>query len=140
MFIIGTNTVDTADNVRVAGADNIASASEWRMKRLFDVAFSIVSILLFPVLAFVVNRPFGMVSNALSVLAGWRSWVGYSSNSGSPTGLPDLPEAVVHPLVGSVAIGLPEDFVGRCDLRYAEGFSLRSELDALVRGLAHLGD
>lgn len=139
MFIIGTNTVDTADSVRVAGTDNIASASEWRMKRLFDVAFSILSILLLPVLAFVVNRPLGMISNALSVLAGWKTWVGYSGAAGQYPDLPPLPEGVVHPLAGTVAIGVPDVFMGRCDLQFAEGFGLRSELNALVRGLPHLG-
>ena len=140
LFIIGTNTVDTADSARTAGTDNIASASEWRMKRLFDVAFSILSILMLPVLAFVVNRPLGMVSNALSVLAGWRTWVGFSGVDLLHIELPEMPEGVVHPLVGTVAIGIPEDFTNRCDLQYAEGFSLRNELDAIVRGLPQLGD
>ncbi len=52
-----------------------------RQKRLLDWGVALSSLLLWPILALFVEQPFGLLRNAVSVLLGAVSWVGYADGT-----------------------------------------------------------
>lgn len=48
-----------------------------RQKRLLDVSFAVLSLLIFPVQLFLVKKPFSFFKNCFSVILAHKTWVGY---------------------------------------------------------------
>jgi len=63
-----------------------------RLKRLIDVCFAAVSIVLFPLHFFFVKKPIQFLRNCFSVIAGRRTWIGYLYHSVS---LPKIRRGII---------------------------------------------
>ncbi|HEX6332639.1 MAG TPA: glycosyltransferase, partial [Flavisolibacter sp.] len=70
----------------------ISTRANRRLKRLIDVAFAVVAIVLFPVLWAIVNTPGQFFRNCLDVISGKKTWVGYTQQEND---LPPLRPGVV---------------------------------------------
>ena len=63
-----------------------------RIKRLIDMAVSLLGLVGFPVHLFFIKKPFGFIANCLAVLSGQKTWIGYAA---SEKNLPELRKAVI---------------------------------------------
>lgn len=93
--IVGSDTSTASGEILSAETDfALARAANKRLKRLIDVSAALFFLLTFPLQAFFVNRPIRFLLNCLQVVAGKKTWVGYSKSSPS---LPRLRNSVLAP-------------------------------------------
>lgn len=93
--VVGSDT--STDSGEILSADTdfaLARPSNKRLKRLLDVAVALFFLLSFPVQLFLVKRPVRFLALCLAVLAGRKTWVGYS---GPQNALPPLRTSVLTP-------------------------------------------
>jgi hypothetical protein len=95
---VGSNSSHAAGDLYTAGRRYaLAHFSQQRNKRVFDIASSVLVLLALPLLVFVVKNAGGLVSNAVSVFLGRKTWIGYDAMLIGTAGLPQIKPAIVPP-------------------------------------------
>jgi hypothetical protein len=95
---VGSNSSHAAGQLYTTGRRYaLAQFAQQRNKRVFDLVASLAVIFASPILLFIVRRPLGALRNAIHVLIGQKTWVGYSQQSSEKYRLPQLKAAVVPP-------------------------------------------
>jgi len=115
---------------------NLSTAAHRRAKRLFDVASALLLILLSPLVVWRTARPAAAVGNALAVLAGRKTWVGYSA---ARPGLPSLKPGVVPPYFLLEDYTAPEAVRATADAAYARNHEAGTDALYLWRNFRFLG-
>jgi len=111
-----------------------------RKKRLFDIALSLLFIVIFPVLILVVKNGTGMFRNIFSVLLGINSWVGYfRSTGGNHPGLPRIKSGIMTPLDGSPVSLKEEGLTEKLNLNYAKDYRIINDLNIVIKSVRELG-
>ena len=142
MSIIGSNSKNTAGDLYAIDINlNITTSMSQRNKRLFDIGFSILSFLLFPVLLFLVKQPVQFLQNIFSVLFGNKSWVGYDAAALKSDNyqFPKLRKGVLTPVDMHADKQLSEQTRTRLNLLYAKDYSLYKDLEIVWHNLKYLG-
>lgn len=140
LSIIGSNSINTSGDLYMVEINSIARVNNRRNKRLFDVASSLVLFLLLPFAIFVLKKPFGYIRNIFLVLAGKRSWIGYSIiENNEDLRLPAIRKGILNP-----ADALPQSSLSRGDLTrlnilYARNYQLSNDVRILMKGFRHTG-
>ncbi len=111
----------------------ISGAYEKRMKRLVDMFFSLLFLLLFPVHFFCHHKPLLLIMNALLVLVGSRTWVGYAS---SAEDLPVLAKGVISSINPN---GLDPNLLAKADRLYARQYDWWNDTGIIVQNYRNLG-
>jgi hypothetical protein len=141
MFLIGSNSINTAGDLYTFGINAISKPTNKRTKRLLDIFVSIILISISPIVAWFMKNPFGFVRNTFLVTIGKRTWVGYAkdSNEASILHLPKLADPVLDPLDGLEA-GQPDaDGITRLNLMYAKDYRAANDLNIIFKGFRELG-
>src|SRR5690606_23848350 len=76
---------------------NLSKFAQLRNKRMVDVVLASGFLLLWPVLAFFVQKPAGFLGNCIKVLAGSCTWVGYTPHQQVNQYLPKIRRGVIPP-------------------------------------------
>ncbi len=140
-YIIGSNSKNRpGDFYTVDIKLNIVEAANRRNKRLLDVSFSLLSLLLYPILVFIVKRPIGYLKNIFNVLIGKNTWVGFASNSESYTHLPKMRKGIVSPSTNLKTSLLDQGTISRLDTLYAKDYSVLTDISILWKSLNRLGE
>lgn len=142
MSIIGSNSKNTAGDLYAIDINlNITTSMSQRNKRLFDVGFSSLSFLLFPVLSFLVKKPVQFLQNIFSVLFGNKSWVGYdvAALKSENYQFPKLKKGVLTPVDLHADKQLSENTRARLNLLYAKDYSLYKDVEIVWANLKFLG-
>lgn len=93
--IVGSDTsTESGEILSDETAFNLEKASNRRLKRLIDIAASLLLLLSFPLHFFFVKKPIRFFANCFTALAGIKTWVGYIN--GKPS-LPALRKSVLAP-------------------------------------------
>ncbi|HZH67129.1 MAG TPA: glycosyltransferase [Flavisolibacter sp.] len=93
--IVGSDTsTESGEILSDETAFNLEKASNRRLKRLIDIAASLLLLLSFPLHFFFVEKPIRFFANCFTALAGIKTWVGYIN--GKPS-LPALRKSVLAP-------------------------------------------
>jgi GT2 family glycosyltransferase len=93
--IVGSDTsTESGEILSEEAAFNLATASNKRMKRLIDVAASIIFLLTFPVHFFFVRNSLQFFANCFAIIAGSKTWIGYINAKPS---LPLLRKSILAP-------------------------------------------
>lgn len=93
--IVGSDTSSQSGEILSSQVDfAIEKASNKRLKRLVDVVLAIIFLLSFPIHILLVNRPLQFLINCLKVLAGRKTWIGYSMEKAS---VPKIRDGVIGP-------------------------------------------
>ncbi|MDQ3111066.1 MAG: glycosyltransferase [Bacteroidota bacterium] len=140
MSIIGSNSIDTAGDLYVIDINSVSKPVNRRNKRVVDVCISLVLFPLFPMLMWVMKKPFGFIANIFAVLLGIKSWVGYAPAKDGNIQLPKLREGILNP-----ADVLPEEqrtavIRERLNLLYAKDYRVENDLNVLRRAFRNLGN
>ncbi|HEY0355596.1 MAG TPA: hypothetical protein VGC29_05290, partial [Flavisolibacter sp.] len=109
-----------------------------RIKRLMDVAVSILLLLFFPFVFFLVEKPLGLVKNCIAVLTGKMTWIGYTTPS------PFLPRlrTGVFGSNGHLPVqdeGLPGESLQLVDRWYAMDYEPLQDLRLILKNFKYLG-
>lgn len=117
---------------------NLVKSNNLRIKRLIDVVFATLSILVFPIHFLFVKRPFLFLRNCVKVLTGSRTWVGYILYF---DGLPKIREGILasngEPRLTKQV--LPEENLHMLDYWYARDYEPLQDLKIILKHYKYLG-
>lgn len=132
LFLIGSNSIETAGDLYVLNINSISREDKIRAKRTFDIIFSILLFLASPVLLFSYRNKSKFLSNILGILFGKFSFIGYSMNQrDNSMSLPRIKKGLLTPLDG-----LPfedETLSDKMNLIYARDYSIRQDFLILTK-------
>jgi O-antigen biosynthesis protein len=140
LSIIGSNSINTAGDLYTINLNTITNAENRRNKRLLDLAVSIIVILLFPVLMFIIKNPHVLVRNVVLVIFRRRSWVGYIRDEHFETEkLPFIRKGILTPLDSFGKNNISEDIKRQLNFIYARDYSLNFDVNTILKGFRNLG-
>lgn len=138
LSIIGSNSIDTAGDLYIIDVNSISKSKNKRNKRLFDVLTSILFITLSPILIFIQKNKIKFVTNLFSILFGFKSWVGYGTDSHEH--LPKLKPSVLSPANAIKKIAITADTRSRLHLAYSKDYRMQNDLNIVRKCLTNLGN
>ena len=141
MFLIGSNSINTAGDLYAFGINSITKPTNQRVKRLLDFVLAILFLGVSPIIIWFMKRPFGLLSNIVNVLFGKRTWVGYIKdlNANENFHLPKIAEGVLNPLDGLEAGEPNEEGLLRLNMLYAKDYRVANDLNIVFKGFRNLG-
>lgn len=140
MSIIGSNSISTSGDPYIIDLDSIEKRSNKRNKRIFDIIFSVVLLLSFPVNFLFVENKTGYFGNIFSVLFGRKSWIGFAVKKTDKTSkLPKIKRGVLNPTDLFRNLTIDDETRDRLNLLYARDYKLTNELNILYKGFRNLG-
>ena len=138
--IIGSNSINTAGDLYTIYIHAISHPTNRRNKRFIDILSSLAFLPASPILLFLVRRPSGLIPNILKVMAGRRSWVGYIEQGKLVNEhLPTIKKGVLNPLDAFNHMTISDEMQQRLNLIYARDYSIKGDLNIVVKGLRDLG-
>lgn len=111
-----------------------------RLKRLVDIFFAVMAIILFPILYFLTGFRQKVFSNALAVLLHDATWIGYSGDPSDYHFLPILPKAVIPYATICKVVHYGPDHYKIKNTEYAKQFHILKDVSLLVRYFYKMGD
>lgn len=141
MFLIGSNSIDTAGDLYTFGMNAVSKPSNQRFKRLVDVVLGLILLVLSPIVLWFQKNPLGLLRNVALVLFGKKTWVGYAQEQRADQDfhLPKLSKGVLSPLDGMENGNLDAEGLVRLNMRYAKDYSALNDLNIVMKGLRELG-
>ena len=141
MFLIGSNSINTAGDLYAFGINSITKPTNQRVKRLLDVVLAVLFLGLSPLLMWFMKRPLGLLQNVFRVLVGRRTWVGYIKdlNADQNFHLPKIADSVLNPLDGLEAGEPDEEGLLRLNMLYAKDYRVANDLNIVFKGFRDLG-
>lgn len=79
--IIGSNSVNTQGELYTLDFKSIGTPMNRRQKRLFDITSALLIVLTWPAWLFVNKHPLRLLGNALTVMLGKKTWIGYAKQN-----------------------------------------------------------
>lgn len=140
--IIGSNSKnDTGDLITFEVGFNINTATGKRNKRIFDLFFSMLFILFFPILLVFVADKATLFSNLLKIFVGKISFVGYSFEDtiGKNSQLPKIKTGILFPKDILDNRNIEPEIAQRANFIYAKSYNIFNDLNILFRNLTKIG-
>jgi O-antigen biosynthesis protein len=139
-FIIGSSSKDEQGDFYTFEINMaLHNPKHIRQKRLFDIAFSLVCLSLFPLLLLVVQNRGNFMMNIIKVLLGEKTWVGYNKVSNASL----LPR--IKP--GVLSYGLKEHYdtnnevtLQKLNVLYAKEYTVEKDIVTAINGCSKLGE
>lgn len=129
LSIIGSNSIDTVGEFYSVDLNNITLPQNVRIKRLFDICFSLFLIVFLPLFLFVVPHRLNFIRNIILVLFGCRTWVGFFKNKKTDTVyLPTIKKGIVSAVEAQMKQDEQVEVIEKINLMYAKDFSINIEL------------
>lgn len=140
LFIIGSNSVDNPGDLYTIDINfNINKPQFTRSKRILDIAFSVLMLILLPINIFLQKNIFQFVVNCFDVLLLRKSWVGYINTTIDNHHLPKIRKGILNPSDGlKKGMQFDEHTSKRLNLLYAKHYQLDKDLLLLWRGYRKL--
>ena len=117
---------------------NISTPNNIRSKRMLDMLYALLMLLMYPLLFLFVRQKWGFLQNILSVLVGSLSWVGYRNRS-VQNHLPVLRKSVLDPTDALSIKPTEKSTIDRLDTIYAKDYSVEKDLEIIFKSIANLG-
>lgn len=136
LSIIGSNSKNTSGDlytidIRFA----IAQPEQVRNKRMADLGLSLLALLGMPVFLFWAKKPLRLPLNALQVLLGKKSWVGYYPLPEAPSHLPRLKPGVFHPAHAARRLPHEPATLERLNFLYAKDYTPWQDVTLFFKGI-----
>ena len=134
LSIIGSNSINTRGDLYTVDIKAIDTNTNRRNKRLFDVLVSCFSILFWLPLALLVKRPVRFLKNAILVLFGRRTWVGYCPVDDETQKLPKIRQGIFNSASYLDASTLEDKpFVNQLNLVYARDYTVWKDAEIFFK-------
>lgn len=137
-FIIGPSSIESVQDLLIMEEHAVSSSAARRRKRIMDVSVSVLLLVSAPLGILFVQDRAHFLRNVFSVIAGRKSWVGYSTVSGRSERLPRLRPGILDPVTGDGLVPSPLT-VRRVNLSYAKDYRVGWDLRLIWRGFSRLG-
>jgi hypothetical protein len=141
LFIIGSNSVDNPGDLYTIDINfNINKPQHRRNKRILDIGFSVLMLVLLPINLFIQKKPFQFIKNCFDVLLLKKTWVGYINTTIDNKHLPKIRKGILNPSDGlKNTTPLDEHTSKRLNLLYAKHYQLDKDVVLMWRGYRRLG-
>ena len=136
--IIGSNSIHTAGDLYVVNVNAISKQSNLRKKRIFDVVFSIICLVLSPLLVLFYKKRTNFIHNAFNVFSGKKTWIGYVPEHKTFKDLPVLKPGILHPGDLFTEIRLDDERKKQLNMLYAKDYSISTDAEILLKGWKNL--
>ncbi len=136
LSIIGSSHIDTAGDLYMIDINNVGRSENRRKKRLFDISISILVLVWFPILIWFQKHKGNFLLNALKVLLGLYSWVGYGKAPRKD--LPALKPSVLTPATG-LNENINDERFNKMLLNYSKDYQIENDLQILWQSIRLLG-
>lgn len=140
LSIIGSKNINTPEDLFIIDIDSINKTENRRQKLLFDLIVSILLLVFWPILIFVVRQPLGLLRNIFKVLTLRRSWVGYGKGEKeTDIPLPGIRLGILSPkdVLGTVEPDM--ETIHRLNLLYSRDYKITTDLNILIKGFRQTG-
>jgi hypothetical protein len=136
MSIIGSSSINTSGDIYVIQVNAITTNQNRRNKRIFDVGFSILAIITFPIFIWTTN-PLKYFKNCFNVLFGKKSWVGlHPMQKNNPL---SLKPGIFFPTDGLKIKQLSDEVIEKANNVYAHDYKVELDLRIFLKSISHLG-
>ncbi len=130
--IIGSNSINASGELYTPLFNAINSITSKRNKRLLDLGVSILVVITLPIWFIINRKPIFLLSNAISVLVGKKTWIGYIKTNNPLSGLPQIKDGVFQ-LKKNCKDESHQD--SEINLAYAKNYSIVSDLSILWKNI-----
>jgi len=140
MSIIGSNSINTSGDLYTINFNSIGKESNRRSKRLFDLFFSGILLLSFPIWMLAIKKPFRAFLNLFQVVLGLKTMVGYYTGDGVDLSeLPKLRKNILSPLPALKEMNNEESIHDKINMVYAKDYKVTTDFQILWKGFPQLG-
>ena len=131
IFLIGSNSIETAGDLYVFNINAISKPENQRAKRTFDILVSFLLLVTSPINLWFFSKPKKYLSNIFKILLGKYSLVGYAAQEiKTINGLPRLKKGVLTPMD---RLNFTEENISdKLNLLYARDYSLSKDFAILT--------
>ena len=135
LSIIGSNSINTRGDLYTVDIKAIDTVANRRNKRLLDVVLAGFGILFWLPLALVVKKPWRFLKDAVLVLLGRRTWVGYSHADAEIQKLPKIRRGVYTPATPMEKLGteIDTEFSHQLNLLYARDYTVWKDAEIFFK-------
>jgi O-antigen biosynthesis protein len=139
IFIIGSNSINASGDVFLMSINNISKQENRRKKRVFDIFVSITVLIFYFIIGWFVHRPLHGLINVFRVMAGVRTWVGYTEIQHHKK-LPYLKKGILNPTdqIKNVR-NLDAETIQNLNIHYAKDYRIANDLRIILASLKHIG-
>lgn len=139
LYVIGSNNINHPGDLYMVDINNISKPDNKRNKRIFDVNSALLLLLFSPLLMWFMKRPPGLIINALKVIFGFRSWVGFNRSNPLDRKLPAIRRGILNP-VDLVARPIDNPAtIDHLNILYARDYKVWNDVQIMVRSFRSLG-
>ena len=137
LSIIGSNSINTRGDLYTVDIKAIDTVANRRNKRLLDVILSAFSIVFWLPLVLVVKKPWRFLKDAVLVLIGKRTWVGYCKADKEVQKLPKIRRGIYDPATPIEKLGTENDteFYNQLNLLYARDYTVWKDAEIFFTSL-----
>ena len=136
--IIGSNNINTYDEIYGVHVNSITKAGNRRKKRGFDIIISLLLLLFLVFDIWFVRQKKNFIHNIFEVLKGKKSWVGCQKLDEGEN-LPELRPGVLYPTDAFTFSQPDPSLIHKVNVLYLQDYSLLTDLNILYRGFRDLG-
>ncbi|MBO4328175.1 MAG: glycosyltransferase [Bacteroidales bacterium] len=135
LSIIGSNSINTRGDLYTVDIKAIDTVANRRNKRLLDVVLAGFGILFWLPLALVVKKPWRFLKDAVLVLLGRRTWVGYCHADAEIQKLPKIRRGVYTPATPMEKLGteIDTEFSHQLNLLYARDYTVWKDAEIFFK-------
>jgi GT2 family glycosyltransferase len=136
LYLIGSNSIETAGDLYVININAIANATSQRNKRILDITLSFTLIILFPFLLLFFKSKMKLFKNLLNIFIGRFSFVGYANSRLQSTQLPRIKKGILNP---TDSLTIKDDtLTDKMNLLYARDYRVSLDLRIVFKSFKFL--
>ena len=137
---VGSNSSHTSgDLYTIDRTFKLSNFSQLRNKRTVDVVTSFIFLMFFPLFILFVKQPMNFIYNALQVLFGKMTWVGYSQQISSNQHLPIIRKGIIPPYYILNNYEPSEEVKTKLNINYAHEYTPGADLEIMFKNFRFLG-
>lgn len=130
--IIGSNSIDTINDIYYLNINSIDKEKNQRLKRLTDLYISIIAIVILPIAIFT-KKPFRKIANIFLAILGKRTWVSYAEDDNARN-LPKLKQGIYSTAQMKKKSHLSID---ELNLNYAKDYRMTNDILIFFNNFLH---
>lgn len=134
--IIGSNSINTYDEIYGVDANSLTKSRNRRVKRCFDLVSALFFLISLPLHIWFIKQKKGFIRNIFSVLKGQKSWVGLPQQSED---CQTIPEGVLCPSDGFDFSQQDESLSHKVNMMYLQDYSVFNDISILWHCFNQLG-
>lgn len=131
-FVIGSNSIHSAEDLYTEELRTIVSPLNRRNKRLLDLVAALLLLVLSPILFWPQRRKWLFFAHCWQVLVGRKTWVGTNGNETRPGVFGPENALIAH------SKHLSPEVKERLNLRYLRNYKLSTDIQILIRNLFNI--